>query len=350
MMTWRTLLVVAFSFSLPTIYAQELSDVDASKRADAAQTLLQSIGALRTTYTADIEMDSPDLAEVEKKPVFSYKQRIFDDGTADFQATMEHFQLPKEIPAALSMDGLSVGFLSTSDITAIHLDDTAVVMDSRSEEMEKGLRDLMEGLNDIPMPSDEELAAMDLQQELEIIDGVECQVLTWIPEEYEAGSADSVAMHCVAFGVEDHFLRSYTALNEDGEPLFSLRFTNINLNPSFGPDDFVLPPNLNEIHVKTPEQFASELRLLFLKKFVQNVLKPKPSKRRRHTSSATPPPPPSAELATPQEPTPAPTTQPPEPPPNEAPDSGKLPFYLLSGTILIAIIILLLILAKTRKE
>lgn len=346
-MTWRTRLILVFAFALHATYAQE-SAPEATTRADAAQTLLQSIGALRTTYTADIELDTPDLAELKDKPVFSYKQRVFEDGTADLQATMDHFPLPKEVPTALSMEELSIGFLSTSDVTAIHLDDTAVVMDSRSEEMENGLRELLDGLNDLPMPSDEELAAMDLQQEYEVIDGVECQLLTWIPEDYEPGRADSVAMHCIALGVEDHFLRSYTALNEEGKPLFSLRFSNVNLNPSFGPEDFALPPDLKIIHVKTPEQFESELKLLFLKKFVQNALKPKPSKRRRHTSAAPPP----AEEPTPAvepQPIPPPPAQEPPPPPEE-PTSSRLTFFLVAGAVILALFILVLFLARNHKN
>ena len=74
-MTWRTRLILVFAFALHATYAQE-SAPEATTRADAAQTLLQSIGALRTTYTADIELDTPDLAELKDKPVFSYKQRV----------------------------------------------------------------------------------------------------------------------------------------------------------------------------------------------------------------------------------------------------------------------------------
>ena len=134
---------------------------------------------------------------------------------------------------------------------------------------------------------------MDLRQETEVVDGVECQLITWIDENYNPDDPTSIAMHCVAFGTDDHLLRSYMALDSGGESRFALRFKNINTNPSFGPDDFTFGPDVRVTHVKTDEEFGIELQKLFMKKMVQAALKPK-KKHRRHTNGgqgeAIPPP------------------------------------------------------------
>ena len=274
-------------------FAQE--DEAAASRAAAAQTLRASIGALRSTYTADIEFDTPELDGMEFKPTISYKQRVFADGTGDLQADMEHIPLPEEVPAGLQE--LSFGFLHTAEGNAVRLLDEAVQRDGSGDE-EDPFAQLLNTLNEIPMPTDEELAAMDLRQETEVIDGVECQMITWIPEEYNPDDPKSVAMHCVAFGTEDHFLRSYVALDSNGEQLFSLRFKNINPNPVFGPEDFTFGPGVKVTHVNTDEEFGMEIQKLFMKTLVQAALKPK-SKRKRHTAGAVSPsvPAPAVEVA-----------------------------------------------------
>ncbi|MBR6470879.1 MAG: hypothetical protein IKS83_03710 [Victivallales bacterium] len=302
-MTKRLSLIFLFSLFLPPIAFAQENDEAAAARAEAAQTLCESIGLLRSTYTAQIEFDTPDLAELENKPTLSFKQRVFEDGTADVQANMEHLPLPEEAPRFL--DDLSLGFLYTAEGMALRINDEAVMRDGKGENDEDPIAELLNSLNDIPMPSDEELAAIDLRQDTEVIDDVECQVITWIPEEYNADDPKSVAMHCIAFGKEDRLIRSYIALDGNGNPLFSVNFTNLNTNPSFGPEDFTLGPDVKVVHVKTDQEFEAELQKLMMRKTIQTALTPK-SKRRRHTGSA--PEPPQEESA------PEPPAAPPEPP------------------------------------
>ena len=325
-MTW-TLLMGCLA-----LRAQETTDAD--NLADARETLRKSLNALRTTYTAEIEFDVPDLAELENKPSISYKQRLFEDGTADVQADMEHIPLPEDAPPGL--DELSFGFLHTTEGNALRLGNDAIMRDGQGDE-EDPFAQMLNQLNEIPIPSDEELAAMDLRQETEVIDGVECQVLSWIPQEYNADDPKSVAMHCVAFGAGDHLLRSYTALNDQGEPMFALRFKDVNTNPSFGPDDFAFGPTVRVVHVKTDEEFQLEVQKLFMKKFVQTALKPKKKRSRRHTASTTSPV--AEEPPAPPPEDPAPEPPPAEPEPAPAPPPRRHGLLAFGAGVLLALLV-----------
>ena len=325
-MTWT--LMMGFL----ALRAQETTDAD--NLADARETLRKSLNALRTTYTAEIEFDVPDLAELENKPSISYKQRLFEDGTADVQADMEHIPLPEDAPPGL--DELSFGFLHTTEGNALRLGNDAIMRDGQGDE-EDPFAQMLNQLNEIPIPSDEELAAMDLRQETEVIDGVECQVLSWIPQEYNADDPKSVAMHCVAFGAGDHLLRSYTALNDQGEPMFALRFKDVNTNPSFGPDDFAFGPTVRVVHVKTDEEFQLEVQKLFMKKFVQTALKPKKKRSRRHTASTTSPVAEEPPAPPPEAPAPAPPPAAPEPAP--APPPRRHGLLAFGAGVLLALLV-----------
>ncbi len=279
-MTMRNFLLLISFLGTLALCAQD-TPTGSSDFSDVRETLRQSLGALRMTYTADIEFDVPDLAEVTTKPTISYKQRVFEDGTSDVQADLENLPLPDDVPSG--MRELSFGFLHTAEGNALRLGDEAVMRNGQADE-EDPLTQMLNQLNEIPVPTDEELAAIDLRQETTVIDGVECQVLSWIPEEYEADNPESVAMHCVAFGTDDHLLRSYTALNDKGEEMFSMTFKNVNSAPTFGPEDFTFGPQVKITHVNTDEEFENEIKKLFMKKFIQNAMKPK-SKRPRRTAS-----------------------------------------------------------------
>ena len=340
-------LTAPFLFSAMFLHAQVAAD--RSSVADARETLQQSLNALRSTYTADIEFDAPELSELATRPTISYKQRVFEDGSGDIQADLEHFPLPEDAPPGLNE--ISAGFLHTAEGNALRLANEAVMRDGQGNE-DDPIAQMLNQLNEIPIPSDEELAAMDLRQDTEIIDGVECQVLSWIPKEYDANDPKSVAMHCVAFGAEDHILRSYTALNDQGEEMFALNFKNVNTNPSFGPDDFTFGPNVKVTHVDNDKDFENEVKALFMKKFLQATFKPK-GKRRRHTASVNQPPQPQPE----PEPTPEPDLpeQPPPPEPFPTPEPAPRPSYgkfaVIAG-ILLALLItgLLIVLQRKRSQ
>ena len=332
-----------------SLLAQETQEAP-SNLVEARETLQQSLSALRSTYTADIEFDVPDLAELETKPTISYKQRVFEDGNGDIQADLDHIPLPEDAPAELK--DFSFGFLHTAEGNALRLENEAVMRDGQGDE-EDPIAKMLNSLNEIPVPSDEELAAMDLQQETEVIDGVECRVLSWIPEEYKADDPKSVAMHCVAVGAEDHLLRSYTALNDKGEAMFSLRFKNVNTNPSFGPDDFTLSPEVKVTHVDNDKDFEMEVQKLFMKKFIQTAIKPKSKRRRRTTSSpqaAVVPQQPLEEPELPAPPPKSPQDDLPLPPPPATPRvfSGKL--ALCIGLLLALLITGILIYLQKRRK
>ena len=332
-------LVLTVVFAQEGDIAQE-GDVAAARSA-AAQTLLESISLLRSTYTAEIEFDVPDLAELEKKPSVSFKQRVFEDGTGDIQADLEHIPLPEDAPAGLG--DISAGFLYTSEGMAIRVNNDAVMRDGKKEEGDDPFAQFLNSLNEIPIPSDEELAAIDLRQDTEVIDGVECQVLSWIPEEYNADNPKSVAMHCVTFGLEDHLIRSYTALDGDGNPLFSLNFTNINTNPSFGPEDFTFGPDVRVVHVNSDKEFEIELNKLMMKNIIRSSLTPKSKRQRRHTSG-------NAPSVTPPSEEPPPIAS--EPPPKEIPPPAEIPvevkpthhtlFFIAIGILLVLVTVVVM--------
>ncbi len=336
-------LTAPFLFFAMILHAQE--PAEHSTVADARETLQQSLNALRSTYTADIEFDAPEMSELATKPTISYKQRVFEDGSGDIQADLEHFPLPEDAPPGLNE--ISAGFLHTAEGNALRLANEAVMRDGQGNE-DDPIAQMLNQLNEIPIPSDEELAAMDLRQETEIIDDVECQVLSWIPKEYDANDPKSVAMHCVAFGAEDHILRSYTALNDQGEEMFALYFKNVNTNPSFGPDDFTFGPNVKVTHVDNDKDFELEVKALFMRKFLQASFKPK-GKRKRHTASVNqvpePEPEPTPEPDIPEPPAPPEPVPPPEPAPH--PSYGKL---AVAAGVLLALLITGLLIFLQRKR
>ena len=277
-------LAVALLLSAGLLRAQEAANVQ-----EAVATIKQSLEAMRGSYTADVTISGLDEeAGIKELPVVSYKQRVFADGNADFEASMERVPLPEEVPERLG--DVPLKFVSTSEAMALQLDDTAVMREGRDPKMEADLAKVMTtALNEIPMPSDEELEAMDLRQEPEIIDGVACQTLTWVPEDYDPDNPRSVAMHCCSFSVEDHVLRAYVALDKDGKALFSLKFSNVDTNPSFGPEDFCIAPDVKVIKVDNDEDFGKQVQTLFMAKFIKAAITPK-GKRRRTAGGSAPPP------------------------------------------------------------
>ena len=74
-------LTLSFVLAVAALFAQD--ETDLADLREARQTLQQSLNALRTTYTADIEFDVPELEGLEANPTLSYKQRVFEDGTGD---------------------------------------------------------------------------------------------------------------------------------------------------------------------------------------------------------------------------------------------------------------------------
>ena len=327
----------ALCLSIALILSAGLLRLQAQETAkDAIDTLKQSLEVMRGSYTADITLSSADL-ELKEMPTISYKQRVFADGNADFQASMERVPLPDGIPESLGE--IPLKFVSTSEGTGLQLDNAAVLREGRAPEFEEGIVKAMTApLNEIPMPTAEELEAMDLRQETEVINGVPCQTISWIPDDYRPDAPKSVAMHCLSFGIDDHILHAYVALDKDGKELFSLKFANVDLNPSFGPEDFRLDPDVKLIKVDNDEDFGRQTQNLFIAKFIKAAITPKGKRRRTAGGNSV-----QTKTVAPKGPQPAPVPQP--PPPERNSFAGF--YFVLAG--LLALLLLLLLLMRRRK-
>ncbi len=336
------LILVLFLLLTGSLGAQQAGNVQ-----EAVETVKQSLEVMRGSYTADVTIAGLDDAGVKEMPVISYKQRVYADGNADFQASMDRVPLPDEVPQQLGEVPLK--FVSTSEMMALQLDNTAVQRDGRDPKMEEDLIKIMTtALSEIPMPSDEELAAMDMRQEPEVIDGVLCQTLTWVPDDYDPENPKSVAMHCLSFSTEDHVLRAYVALDKDGKELFSLKFSNVDTNPSFGPEDFRIDPNVKVIKAKDDKEFGTQVQALFMAKFIKAAITPKGKRRRTTGTTSTKPKP---------EPEPEPKPEPQEvaaintpPPASEEPPSTSSHFYYGLAIILILLLILLFLMRRRANR
>ncbi len=335
------LTLILFLILIGSLGAQQAGNVQ-----EAVETVKQSLDAMRGSYTADVSISGLDDAGVKEMPVISYKQRVYADGNADFQASMDRVPLPDEVPQQLGEVPLK--FVSTPEMMALQLDDTAVQREGRDPKMEEDLIKIMTtALNDLPMPSDEELAAMDLRQEPEVIDGVLCQTLTWVPDDYDPQNPKSVAMHCLSFSTEDHVLRAYVALDKDGKELFSLKFSNVDTNPSFGPEDFRLDPNVKVIKAKDDKEFGTQVQALFMAKFIKAAITPK-GKRRRTTGTTSIKPEPKPEPEPEQQETTVAAATP--PPASEEPPPSSSHFYYGLAIILILLLILLLLMRRRANR